>query len=278
MSSSAPAVSQVRPAPATKARPNVWVELLTLGALYFVYSVVRSTAGGRPAAARASARTILEVERHLGVDVEQATNAFVHRSGVLSLLTSYWYASAHFLVTGAVLVLLYRARPSLYRRMRTALVSTTGIALGFFVAMPTAPPRLLGGPYVDVLVATSEHGWWAGNGSAPRGLAGATNEFAAFPSMHAGWSLWVLAAALLATRSVVVRVTAAAYATATAVDIVATANHWTLDVLAGWLITLLVVWACVRRQGASEEKEASDSRLSPADAAGPTTAGSTLGR
>ena len=66
--------------------------------------------------------------------------------------------------------------------------------------MPTAPPRFIGG-YVDVLSLHAADGWWGADASAPRGLGGLTNELAAFPSLHAGWSLWVaLALQVYATR------------------------------------------------------------------------------
>ena len=45
--------------------------------------------------------------------------------------------------------------------------------------------------YVDVLSLHASDGWWSADASAPRGVGGLTNELAAFPSLHAGWALWV---------------------------------------------------------------------------------------
>ena len=89
-------------------------------------------------------------------------------------------------------------------------------------------------------------GWWGADASAPRGLGGLTNELAAFPSLHAGWSLWVaLALQVYATRKWV-RVLGWTYAVGTAIVIVGTGNHWVIDALVGWLVILLG-WAFAAR-------------------------------
>ena len=36
----------------------------------------------------------------------------------------------------------------------------------------------------------SSYGWWGGDASAPRGMGGLTNQYAAMPSLHVGWALW----------------------------------------------------------------------------------------
>ena len=123
----------------------------------------------------------------------------------------------------------------------------TLLGLAAYLLMPTAPPRFIGG-YVDVLSLHAADGWWGADASAPRGLGGLTNELAAFPSLHAGWSLWVaLALQVYATRKWV-RVLGWLYAVGTAVVIVGTGNHWVIDALVGWLV-ILVGWAAARAVG-----------------------------
>src|SRR5207342_655398 len=78
----------------------------------------------------------------------------------------------------------------IYVPARRALLVGTIVALVAYLLLPTAPPRLFGG-YADVLALTSGDGWWGGDASAPKGLGGLTNQLAAFPSLHAGWALWV---------------------------------------------------------------------------------------
>ena len=47
------------------------------------------------------------------------------------------------------------------------------------------------GRWTDLLAVHSAAGWWGGEASAPQGMGWLTNQLAAFPSMHAGWALWV---------------------------------------------------------------------------------------
>ena len=92
---------------------------------------------------------------------------------------------------------------------------------------------------VDTLAATSEQGWWGSNASAPRGLGGLTNELAAMPSLHVGWALWCTWVVYLCCTRRSVRILALAYTAGTTVVVVATANHFVLDVVAGAAVIAL---------------------------------------
>ena len=157
----------------------------------------------------------------------------------LSLFGSVWYATAHYVVTAVVLVWLYRRGAHVYVPARRALVVATVIALVAYLLLPTAPPRLFGG-YADVLALTSGDGWWGGDASAPKGLGGMTNQLAAFPSLHAGWALWV-AMVLQQHGRPPLRCGSAGGCTpwVTGLVVVGTGNHWVVDVLIGWLVIWL---------------------------------------
>lgn len=214
-------------------------ELAVLVLLWIGYTVVRASAGTDVDAANRSAVGILHLERTLHIDVEQALNQWAVSVRGIEVVASFWYASLHLVVTGTVLLWLYLRHPDAYRPLRTALVVATGFALACYLALPTAPPRLLPG-YTDVLQHTADVGWWPGSGGTG---AVPTNELAAFPSMHAGWSLWVGVAVVVAARRPVVRWLGACYALGTAAVVVLTANHWVLDVLVGWVaVAVPAMW------------------------------------
>ncbi len=214
------------------------VEVLLVLALWVAYSLSRLAADSAVAAARGRALRLQALESHLGLAWEHPLNRLVTGDEAVGVLASYWYAALHYLVTGGVLVWLFRRGPVPYRRARRALVLATLIALAAYLVVPTAPPRYLAG-YADALEAYAAHGWWSTDASAPRGLGGLTNELAAFPSLHAGWALWVaLVVQSHATRRWV-QVLAWDYALGTAVVVVGTGNHWVVDVLAGWLVVLV---------------------------------------
>jgi hypothetical protein len=94
-------------------------------------------------------------------------------------LASYFYATMIWVVTPLVLIWIYKKQqPACYRRARTTLLIGTGFALIVYMALPTAPPRLLPGAGFHDIVSRSHHwGWWSGHSSdAPRGLGSAANQ------------------------------------------------------------------------------------------------------
>ncbi|MBZ5737698.1 phosphatase PAP2 family protein [Nocardioides mangrovi] len=215
-------------------------ELLLILGLWVLYSLARLLADTSMKPALSRANDLLHIENLLGISWESPLNQLFTDHKVLGLAGSYWYASLHYVVTGAVLIWLWRLGADRYGPARRALVIGTLFGLLAYITLPTAPPRYLTG-YVDVLSLHAADGWWGGDASAPRGLGGLTNELAAFPSLHAGWSLWVaLALQVYATRYWV-RVLGWLYALGTAVVIVGTGNHWVIDALVGWIV-ILVAW------------------------------------
>ena len=65
-----------------------------------------------------------------------------------------------------------------------------------------------------------------------------TNELAAFPSLHAGWALWVAIVLIRAGVPKIVQALGLAYAGIMTIVIVGTGNHWVLDAVVGWLVVL----------------------------------------
>ena len=210
-------------------------ELALVVGVYVAYSLTRLVADESVAPAAQRARELVRVERWGGLDLETWLNRLFVDHGWLGVAGSFYYATAHYLVTGAVLVWLWRRGPEAYLPARRALVFATAVALVLYVLVPMAPPRLMDG-YVDVLQLSSAHGWWGGEASAPRGLGGYTNQLAAFPSMHAGWALWVAWVLQREVRNRPVRVLGWAHAMVTALVIVGTGNHWVLDAVGGWVV------------------------------------------
>ena len=207
--------------------------------LYAGYDAVRGLFRDGPARAERDGWGILGLERALRLDPEGWLNAHVQATPLLAVPACYVYATLHFVVTPCVLVWTFRHRPAFYTRARTALALTTAGALVGFWLFPTAPPRLLvGGGFHDTLSAYSGWGWWGTDASVPQGAAALANQFAAMPSLHVAWSVWCAATLLTQVRNPVVRVLAVLYPVLTAVVVLATANHFVLDVVAG-----AVLWA-----------------------------------
>ncbi|MCW2749616.1 MAG: inositol phosphorylceramide synthase [Aeromicrobium sp.] len=215
------------------------IELTLLAILYIAYSASRMMASDDFAPARGRALDILNFEKIWRIDYESWINDKFVQYDWLGVFGSFWYATTHYVVTAGVLIWLYRRSATEYVTARRALVVATLIGLGFYLLMPTAPPRLVDSKYADILSLHSQVGWWGADASAPKGLGHMTNELAAFPSLHAGWALWVALALARAGVPRFVKALGFAYAVIMAIVIVGTANHWVLDAIVGWLVVLV---------------------------------------
>ena len=141
-------------------------ELALLAVLYVAYSGTRLVADDALAPAVDRAHALVDVEIFLGLNWEHALNRLFVDVDWLGLVGSYWYATAHYVVTAAVLVWLYRRGPATYAPARRALLIATVAGLVLYLLLPMAPPRLTGG-YVDVLSLHSAVGWWGGGRLGP---------------------------------------------------------------------------------------------------------------
>ncbi|RSS52259.1 inositol phosphorylceramide synthase [Streptomyces sp. WAC07061] len=212
-------------------RPRIWFEVLLIAVSYWTYSLIRNAVPEQKAAALANADWIWSVERGLGIAVEQSVNHAVNSVTWLVVGMNYYYATLHFIVTIGVLVWIYRFHPGRYAATRLVLFATTGVALVGYYFYPLAPPRLMnGGHFVDTVLV--HHTW----GSMASGnLKHMSNQYAAMPSMHIGWSLWCGLTIFAVASAPWARLLGLLYPAATLVVIVATANHFWLDAVGGVL-------------------------------------------
>ncbi|MDX6311816.1 MAG: hypothetical protein QOF84_3632 [Streptomyces sp.] len=222
-------------ASAYRGRLRWWTELPLIAVVYGLYSTGRLLVRGDVDDALAHGIDVLHLEQALDVDPERWLNTLFTQYRALGLPADFWYASLHYLVTPLVLIWLWRRRPTAYRFARTWLMISTLIGLIGFTLMPTAPPRLLssGHGFIDTMAQYGSYGWWGDDGSAPRGLGGLTNQYAAMPSLHVGWALWCGIMLWRYGRSPLVRALGVIYPLGTTLVVMGTANHYLLDAVAG---------------------------------------------
>jgi hypothetical protein len=182
-------------------------------------------------------------------DIELPLNRWMNGVPVIAVAACYFYALLHYAATPIVLVLSRRRGGWQYRRGFWTLVLASAIAVFAYALYPAAPPRLVPGLGVfDVMRTYADYGWWGSAASAPRGIGDATNQFAAMPSMHFGWALWC-AIQMWGFGAVLWRALAVLYPSLLAVIVIATGNHFLLD-LAGGAACVLVAYAIVSQIGA----------------------------
>jgi PAP2 superfamily len=82
----------------------------------------------------------------------------------------------------------------------------------------------------------SDYGWWGGEASAPRGLGGMTNQYAAMPSLHCGWALWCGVMLWMYGGTRLTKIAGVLYPLITTIVVMGTANHYFLDAVAGFVV------------------------------------------
>ncbi len=203
-----------------------------MGSVYLAYSGIRNLAPDQADAAQRNARTVLDFERALHIDVEKGLNHFVSTTPMLAYPAIYYYATLHLVMTAVTLVWLYRRRPTFYAPARAVLLVMTMAALVGYWLYPLAPPRLMtGGGYIDTAVKFELWGY-----TPSKAVVSLSNQYAAMPSMHFGWSLWIGVVLVLVARSRVMRVVGVLYPLTTLTVIVVTGNHFLLDAIVAFLI------------------------------------------
>jgi membrane-associated phospholipid phosphatase len=229
--------------------------LVTLGV--FVYFSVRGLTETSEAVAVDHARDIVGLERDLGIAAEGELQALVAPSAALATLANWIYIWGHWPVIIATMVwLAWRHRP-VFLRLRDAMLVSGALGMLIFVSYPVAPPRLAGLGLVDTVTESS---------TAYRVLQppGFVNQYAAMPSLHSGWDLLVGISIVTAASTVLVKGVGWALPVMMALAVVATANHYLLDVVAGVLLVLLGHAVALRLERRRQHRRRRDRALAEA--------------
>lgn len=213
--------------------------LVVLVYLLYAYARDRHGVSSGPAAldtAREHASRISSWSDALGLPSERRLqHAFLHDTWLLRAEGAF-YGSAHFLVTAATVLWLLVRRPRHFDRWASVLGIASMIGVGVFALYPVAPPRLMpeGTTTVDTLASVG--GLWSYDHGF---LERITDPFAALPSLHMVWAVWV-AMVLCGSRRRWVRVAGVGYPFVTMSAVLLTGNHWYEDIIAGTLLVLSV--------------------------------------
>lgn len=198
----------------------------------FFYFQVRGLTSTAPDVAVHHAHRIIRAEQRIGVHVESTVQAPVAASDTLSTVANWVYIWGHWPVIVLTMLWLGWLHRDVFLRLRDAMLVSGALGLVVFVTYPVAPPRLVDPRLVDTVSERS---------SAYRYLQppNFVNQYAAMPSLHAGWDLLVGISIATAGGTLAVRALGWLLPLMMGLAVVATANHYVLDVVAG--ITLALV-------------------------------------
>ena len=213
-------------------------EVLLLFSTYLVYSVSKNIIDSTPILkAFSNAWALVRLEKQLGIAHEATIQvwASVYSTGFLHILT-YFYAIGLWLALLGSAAFLFIHNRRLYWSMRNMYLITMAIAVITFAVYPLAPPRLL--PGYGMADVTTMLGLLPKEGS--RSFFG-YNEFAAMPSLHIAWSALIF----LAWYRIGWKwgkVISGTYFALMTLAVIATANHYVLDVIAGLALIVVAMW------------------------------------
>lgn len=261
------AVSTPTPEEVREHQTRWWKEALIMGTFYFLYSLTRNRFGSinvggaeEPQQAFNNAMKVIRLERALGLFHEESIQQlFLPYKGFIQVLNTY-YGTAHFAVTIAVFFILFRRRKDVFPIFRNALACMTALAIVGFSFFPLMPPRLLdadcpaqgghGGKCIETKLRNyngaknfgfvdtlDEYGGpWDFNSG---GIAKASNQYAAMPSLHIGWASWCAFGIWPLARKRWIRAAVLLYPALTLFTIVVTANHYWFDGIGGLIALAL---------------------------------------
>lgn len=211
------------------------VEVAVLWALFTGYQAVRTAIRDRTGTAFDNARAVLRVENLVSLDIERSAQRLVLDHEWLVVAANWFYVTAHFPVSVAVLVVAWVARSSFYPRLRLVVVLTTALGLVGHVLYPLAPPRMLSSlGFVDTMAR------WGPSPYTDSGVISVANQYAAMPSLHFAWSLIVAWALVRMFPSRGINVVWL-HPAVTLLVIVLTANHYLLDAIVGAAVFAVAV-------------------------------------
>jgi len=249
-----------------------WKEALIIGGFYIVYSWTRNLFGsneiaadGVPEQAFTNAERVIRWEQFIGLYHEETVQEWFLGWRWFIQFWNTFYGTAHFAVTLSVFIVLYRKRADVFPQWRNTLASMTALAIIGFAFFPLMPPRLLDEPcprdvpgeyggaciesslrgddgfgYVDTLVEYG--GPWSFDSDT---MAAISNQYAAMPSLHIGWSTWCAIAMFPILRRRWAKIAWLLYPAATLFCIVVTGNHFWIDGIGGLLafgVGALIGW------------------------------------
>ena len=210
-----------------KVLPRGWrdfgLQLVIWFGFYFSYLAVRHLTDRDPTKAVVNGLKVISFEQHISHHLFELTIERVADSSSLLLTAAAWtYWNSEFTVIGLALLWVYLRRHERFTRFRNTILLANLIGLIGFAVMPTAPPWMFPG-----------RGFVDGVNHSSALLQTLANPYAAMPSLHASDALIVGFFLVSTSRTRWAKALWALWPLWVWFCVIATANHFVVDVLAG---------------------------------------------
>jgi membrane-associated phospholipid phosphatase len=207
--------------------PRGWrhfgIQLVIWFGFYFSYLGVRHLTYATPGKALGNGLRVISLEQRLTHHLFELTVERVADSSSFLITAAAWtYWNSEFTVIGLALLWVYLRRHDGFDRFRNTILLANLIGLIGFALMPTAPPWMF-----------PHRGFVDGVNHSSALLKTLGNPYAAMPSLHAADALIVGWFLVSTSRTVWAKTLWALWPLWVWFCVVATANHYFLDVVAG---------------------------------------------
>jgi PAP2 superfamily len=214
--------------------PRFLLDAVVVLSMIGLYFLGRGIAPDRVDDAVALSVRLVELEQRLHIFVEPAIQEVSIRHYWVQELANFIYAYLHFPALAVVGVWLWWRGRERFVFMRNVMFVSMVIGLVFYYALPAAPPRLMAAYGYDLGFVDTVFGGNTSVSYAQPSLI--RNDFAAIPSFHFGWIALASLALWVNTRSRVLRTVAVALSGLMTWAIIASANHYFMDMALGGLV------------------------------------------
>ncbi len=226
--------------------PRGYLDLVRQAVIWFgfvfAYQFARGLADRNPAKAFTNGWRVLDFEQHTTHHIFELTlQQLAESSRVLTDAVAWTYWNSEFTVVGLALLWVYLRRNAAFTRFRNAILTANVLGLIGYILLPTAPPRMF--PSLGFLDTLDNFGG-LNHGSGIVNFA--ANPYAAMPSLHAADALIVGLVLASVVRRVPFKVLWLLWPVWVWFAVMATGNHFWLDVAAGILLAIITLGALYR--------------------------------
>jgi membrane-associated phospholipid phosphatase len=207
------------------------------------YQVARGVADRDPTRAFENGWRVIDLEQRLTGLRELTFQGWTESSHFLAVLVSWTYWNSEFTVIGLALLWVYLRRNSAFTRFRNTILLANVLGLIGYVLLPTAPPR-----FFTSLGFENTLGQFGGLNHGSGLVELAANPYAAMPSLHAADALIVGVVLASVARRWPWKVVWLLWPLWVWFSVMATANHFWLDVLAGVVLGAVALAIVYRAQ------------------------------
>jgi membrane-associated phospholipid phosphatase len=210
-----------------KVLPRGWRDFgLQLGiwfGFYFSYLAVRHLTDRDPTKAVVNGLRVISLEQRFSHHLFELTvERVADSSGALLTAAAWTYWNSEFTVIGLTLLWVYLRRHERFSRFRNTILLANLIGLIGFALMPTAPPWMF--PHMGFVDGVNHQSAL---------LQSLGNSYAAMPSLHSADALIVGFFMVATSRTIWAKALWALWPLWVWFCVIATANHYLLDVVAG---------------------------------------------